>query len=248
MNTILDSPKGVLEFLDTNQVLTGMVTRVVLEVLLNHPNGIPRCCLRKELVTKDIDSGQVAGIIREIRNSGFSIEKRVRKFCNVHQKTSTFDRIEQPYLQGNVFKRLALDRKTRTQIKAILGGRDAFDNCKSSHLEVDHRIPIIREALGIAKKEARVDTGDPLSVVAKFQLLSSHNNLYKSRVCESCVESGVKPFKFMIASIPRECGGGMRWEEGKNDCYTCPYAFPEKFAAVSLSPIISTVSIYDNSK
>jgi hypothetical protein len=138
--------------------------------------------------------------------------------------------IDTPYLTGNEYARANYSPKEIKAIQSLLGETDAFTMIKTStQLEVDHRIPVGRMMLSEEDIEKKVDVTDFEAVNKQYQLLTRETNLYKSRICERCVETDTKPSVFLGIPVPKSAGGGQPFVEGKNDCSSCPFAFPEKF-------------------
>jgi hypothetical protein len=220
----------LLVWLKEAKLVQGSKTQSVLNILFENPDGILRCCLREEIINRNLDIGQPAGHIRFLRDAGINIPKIKRVRCESHNVTETKDKIEHPYLTGNAYARATYSPKEFGIIRKTLGVRDAFtDIHTTTNLEIDHRVPVTRLKQLDGSKEAKVDVSSPEDIRAQYQLLTRENNQYKSRVCENCVENDVKPSKFLGIRIPVSIGGGQRFDVNTNNCYTCPLAYPEKF-------------------
>jgi hypothetical protein len=206
-------------------------TQAVLNILIENPTGVFRCCLRARLQEQGIDIGQPAAQIRDLRASGVNIPKQPSKgYCDTHNRTDTLDMLEAPYITGNDYARAIYSPKEIKSIQTLLGNTDAFTMIRvSTALEVDHRIPVGRMMLSDEVKESRVNATDFEAVNKQYQLLTRETNLYKSRMCECCVDTETKPAAFLGIEIPESMGGSQPFVEGKNDCSSCPFAFPEKF-------------------
>lgn len=206
-------------------------TQAVLKVLMENPTGVFRCCLRAVLHERGIDVGQPAAQIRDLRASGVNIPKQPSKgYCFTHERTDTMDILEAPYITGNEYARATYNSKELKTIQTLLGNTDAFTMIKTSTaLEVDHRVPVGRMMLSDENVETKVDVTDIKAVSGKYQLLTRDTNLYKSRICEKCVETNTKPSVFLGIPVPKSMGGGEEFDNETNNCYTCPLAFPEKF-------------------
>lgn len=206
-------------------------TQAVLKILGVNPTGLFRCCLRASLHEQGIDVGQPAAQIRDLRSAGVNIPKQPSKgYCETHQRVDTLDMLDTPYLSGNEYARANYSPKEIKAIQSLLGETDAFTMIKTStQLEVDHRIPVGRMMLSEEDIETKVNVTDFEAVNRQYQLLTRESNLYKSRVCERCVETDTKPSVFMGIPVPKSIGGGEPFVEKKNDCSTCPFAFPENF-------------------
>ena len=220
----------LLVWLKEAKLVQGSKTQSVLNILFENPDGILRCCLREEIINRNLDIGQPAGHIRFLRDAGINIPKVKRVRCDTHNVTETKDKIEHPYLTGNAYARATYSPKEFGIIRKTLGVRDAFtDIHTTTNLEIDHRVPVTRLKQLDGSKEAKVDVSSPGDIKAQYQLLTRENNQYKSRVCENCVEDDVKPSKFLGIKIPVSIGGGQMFDANTNNCYTCPLAYPENF-------------------
>lgn len=228
-NNIL-THEALLEYLKEGKKAQAATTQAILKILLAHPSGVLRCCLRDELKKQGIDIGQPAAQIRDLRNAGVNIPKLKKEKCSIHSKTDTIDKVVSPYITGNDYARAKYTPSEITAIRKILNDTDAFTQIKTTtNPEIDHRVPVGRMRTTDESIEAKVDVSNVAEVKDQYQLLTRDTNLYKSRVCERCVENGIKPNKFLGITIPKEIGGGELYVEGKNDCNTCPFAYPENF-------------------
>ena len=206
-------------------------TQAVLNILIDNPTGVFRCCLRAKLQEQGIDVGQPAAQIRDLRASGVNIPKQPSKgYCETHNRVDTLDMLDAPYITGNEYARAVYNSRELKDIQKALGFTDAFTLIRTStQLEVDHRIPVGRMMLSDQNVEGKVDVSDIEAVSSQYQLLTRENNLYKSRMCERCVDTETKPGVFLGIPVPKSMGGNEPFVEGKNDCSSCPFAFPEKF-------------------
>jgi hypothetical protein len=220
----------LLLWLKEAKLVQGSKTQSVLNILFENPDGILRCCLREEIINRNLDIGQPAGHIRFLRDAGINIPKVKRVRCDVHNVTETKDKIDHPYLTGNAYARATYSPKEFGIIRKTLGVRDAFtDIHTTTNLEIDHRIPVTRLKQLDGSKESKVNVEKPDDIRLKYQLLTRENNLYKSRVCEVCVETDTKPDKFLKIKIPVSIGGGQRFDVNTNNCSNCPLAYPDDF-------------------
>ena len=221
----------LISYLEDGKRSQSPKTQAVLNVLIDNPTGVFRCCLRASLHDKGIDIGQPASQIRELRASGVNIPRQPSKgYCYTHERVDTIDILEAPYITGNEYARAAYSAKDLKIIQTLLGNTDAFTMIKTSTaLEVDHRVPVGRMMLSDENVEEKVDVTNIQAVKAKYQLLTRDTNLYKSRVCEKCVSTNTKPTVFLGIPVPKSMGGGEAFDNETNNCYTCPLAFPDKF-------------------
>lgn len=220
----------LLSYLKEAGLVQGNKTQSILAILFDNPDGILRCCMREEILNKNLDIGQAAGHIRFLRDAGVNIPKVKRVRCEVHNVTETQDRIAQPYITGNAYARATYSPKEFATIRKTLGHRDAFTGIHSTtNPEVDHRIPVTRLKQLEGSQESKVDVSNPAEVKHQYQLLTRDNNLYKSRICEKCVKTDKKPDRFLAIKIPVSIGGGQPYDKDTNNCFSCPLAYPEKF-------------------
>jgi hypothetical protein len=227
----IDTFKDLISYLKDGKRSQSPKTQAVLNVLIDNPTGVFRCCLRASLQEQGIDVGQPASQIRDLRASGVNIPKQPSKgYCETHNRTDTLDMLEAPYITGNEYARAIYSSRELKSIQKLLDFRDAFTMIHTStQLEVDHRIPVGRMMLSDQNIEGKVNVNDIEAVSGQYQLLTRENNLYKSRMCERCVDTETKPEVFLGIPVPKSMGGNQPFVEGKNDCSTCPFAFPEKF-------------------
>lgn len=220
----------LLKYLEDAGLVQGNKTQSILAILLEYPEGILRCCMREEILKRNLDIGQAAGHVRFLRDAGVNIPRVKRQRCETHNVTETKDMIATPYLTGNAYARATYSPKEFATIRKTLGHRDAFTGIHSTtNPEVDHRLPVTRLKELEGSQESKVDVSKPDEVKAQYQLLTRDNNLYKSRVCEKCVKTDTKPTHFLSIKIPVSIGGGQKFDKDKNNCFSCPLAFPENF-------------------
>jgi hypothetical protein len=229
INEIL-THEDLFKYLKELNFAQGFKSQEVLKIILSNPNGINRCCLRSELISKGIDIGQIAAQVRELRNAGINIPKSKKRKCTIHNRTDTVDKIDYPYITGNDYARAKYTPKEISSIRKILDRKDSFTQIRvTTNPEIDHRIPVARMLISDESFEKKVDVSNVAEVKNQYQLLSRDNNLYKSRVCEKCISSNKKPDKFLGIKIPEKIGGGLEFVKNENDCISCPFAYPEKF-------------------
>ena len=222
--------EDLFKYLKELNFAQGSRSQEVLRIILENPNGIPRCCLRSKLTDNGIDIGQIAAQVRELRNAGVNIPKGNRRRCLVHNKSETFDKIVAPYITGNKYARAIYSPGEISKIRNALGNRDSFTQIRvTTNPEIDHRIPVARMLISEESIENKVDVSNSNKIKDQYQLLSRDNNLYKSRVCEKCISNNKKPDMFLGIRIPEKIGGGLEFINDKNDCTSCPFAYPEKF-------------------
>ena len=97
------TPEHLLLYLKETNRAQAKKTQVVLKILLNYPEGLPRCCLREALREKGIDVGQPAAQVRDLRSAGVNIPILTKAKCAIHNKSVTIDHIQTPYIVGNEY-------------------------------------------------------------------------------------------------------------------------------------------------
>ena len=218
-------------YLQESKLAQSPKTQKVLDLLLENPSGLARCCMRELLIKDGVDIGQLAAQIRELRGAGVNIPKVKMVRCDTHGRTVTKDRVAQPYITGNAYARAMYSPKEVTAIRKILGRVDNFTLIRTSTpLEIDHRVPVIRRSATKDIAETKVDITNEQKITLEYQMLTRDSNLYKSRMCERCVKLETKPEVFLGIPIPSSIGGGLPYSD-TNSCGTCPFAYPEKFRA-----------------
>jgi len=226
----VETPEELILYLKESSLSQAPKTQIILRILLENPDGVLRCCLRQRLKEANIDIGQPAAQVRQLRSSGINIPQLSKVYCHIHKAKETIDKIEIPYLTGNDYLRISHSPKDALLIRKAIGPKDAFTGIKvSTALEIDHRIPVARKRISLDSKEIKVDSDNISEIKNRYQALTRENNLYKSRICEKCVREEVKPAFFLQISIPESIGGGKSYIEGENDCSNCPFAHPEVF-------------------
>lgn len=226
----ISTREALLQYLKDSRRVQSAKPQAILSILLDNPDGVIRCCLREKLREQGLDLGQPAGQIRDLRNAGVNIPTSTREVCTIHNRNDTKDVLLKPYITGNDYARAVYSPAQITKIRKILDNRDAFTQIRATtNPEIDHRIPVGRRRAVGQNVETKVDVANPEEVRNTYQILTRDTNLYKSRLCEKCVAEDKKPTVFLGIPIPKSIGGGQPFVEGKNDCTTCPFAFPEKF-------------------
>lgn len=186
--------------------------------------GVCRVCLNEALRAQGDAPTQLAAQVRTLRVRGFAIPKKLPSIdCPVHGKRTRdlLTAVGPEPMASRV--RWAYTAKELATIHRTLGGKDAYDFDASSKLEVDHRVPMLRAGAD----EERVDPDDADAVREKFQLLTPVHNLMKSRACESCVDTGVRP---PFLGMPNALDGDATYRP-EVGCSTCPFAYPERWRA-----------------
>lgn len=180
------------------------------------------CCGDFLAETAGARPGQFAGVVANLRRSGWTLPRSKMMTCVVHGNRRSHDRLDDVNPTGASRLRVAYTPAERRRIIAICGGRDAYTG-EYTGLEADHRLPQVRwEA-----NESRIDLTDEDAVRGHFQPLTAVNNKLKSRACEGCVRTGERP-AFMGLKI--HFVGDSTFDE-RHGCNGCGWAYPEQWRA-----------------
>ena len=165
---------------------------------------------------------QPAARIRDIKKNGFIISTQ-KRFCTDCQKKQYHDILLVFDLSSEVRSefRKPISGTMRTKIINVLDKIDAFSDAHRPNNEfvIDHKFPSQRWV------EAESDN-DQLSneeIKNKFQLLPNQTNMMKSRLCDNCVKTGVRP---NFLGIKWFYSGDENWRRSKDigsGCYGCPW-------------------------
>lgn len=177
----------------------------------------------------ELPGSQPAATIRSLRRKGYDIETASiksggRKFCEKCGEKTTHYRMTDVRPVHSPKERSDLPNWLVERIMKIYDKRDAISGRKKhpKELTVDHRIPNIRWK---DSEESFERTISEKEIKKKFQLLTNANNLWKSRMCEKCVETGIRqPFigvKFFYK-------GSEEYEE-EIGCKGCGWYNPKKW-------------------
>jgi len=176
----------------------------------------------------ELPGSQPAASIRDLRRMGYDILSAAQKggnepakFCRkckkkrTHYRLTNIKPIHSPIERSNIPKWLA------KRILNLYDNHEAITNRKRhpKDLTIDHRIPNIRWkksehnfSKSISDKEIR----------KTFQLLTNEDNLWKSRMCEKCKETGIRqPF----LDINYFYFGGQKYDESTG-CEGCGWYNP----------------------
>lgn len=166
---------------------------------------------------------QPAARIKAIKQKNFVVGSK-RKICEACQSTQMHDVLVPIIIPKNEDQnyRKPIPKKLRQRIISMLGTRDCvFDVVRTSReFIIDHKFPSQR--WNSPESDNSLDMTDE-EILAKFQLLTNHTNMLKSRACDACVFEGKRP-SFM--GIKWFYKGGEDWE-GSEDlesgCVGCPW-------------------------
>ena len=171
---------------------------------------------------------QPAKAIQVIRQHGFEIQKKtiycdVCKYKTVHRRLVSTEPIKPSFI------RQQFPAKLRKRILKHYDNVEAITLRKmvANQLEVDHRFPQVRWS-----KDESYDPEMPEEELhAKFQLLTRQHNLWKSRYCEHCAETGERG---TFIGINFFAEGGPQWDpkyqsDDERGCYGCFWYDPDKW-------------------
>ncbi|MDC1515487.1 hypothetical protein N8451_05485 [Polaribacter sp.] len=170
---------------------------------------------------------QPASRLRDLKKLGYIIGSK-RKHCNnnecskktMHDVLVMLPKIQSKFEDGNEL-RASMSEKLKERIKKVLGKKEVCFNLIRSSVEliVDHKFPSQR---WITKETENPDDMSEAEIRKKFQLLSNQTNMWKSRICDSCVKTG-KRGDFM--GIKWYYEGDENWngttEDDENGCVGC---------------------------
>lgn len=146
----------------------------------------------------ELPGSQPAATIRDLRRMGYNIISAARKGANesakyckkcktirTHYKLTNIKPIHSPK------ERSSLPGWLVDRIIKICDHREAITNRKRhpKDLTIDHRIPNIRWVHSEQKYSKIISDKEILNI---FQLLTNEDNLWKSRMCERCLETGLR--------------------------------------------------------
>jgi hypothetical protein len=164
---------------------------------------------------------QPAKAIQIIRQHGFEIKNDTRHcpFCKdktVHRRLISTEPVKPSFI------RIQFPRKLRIRILKRYNNTEAITMRKMipNLLEIDHRFPQVRWA----KDESFEPEMTDHELHNRFQLLTREHNLWKSRYCEHCKETGERG---TFIGINYFYAGGPRWDKkfSSNDEQGCVGCF-----------------------
>lgn len=176
----------------------------------------------------ELPGTQPAKAIQIIKQHGFEIEK-LAIFCETCKDKTVHRRL--------VSTEPIKDSFVRQQIPAELISRvhKVYDNVEAitmrqeipNQLEVDHRFPQVRWT---ADESFDPNMGDA-EIRRKFQLLTRQHNLWKSRYCERCLQTGERGTFIGINYFYK---GGPKWPaeiatNDENGCVGCFWYDPDSW-------------------
>lgn len=187
----------------------------------------------------ELPGTQPAKAIQIIRQHGFDIENNTR-YCDKCKDKTVHRRLTSTIPAEPSFVRLQLPPKLRERVLKH------FDNIESitlremisNQLEVDHRFPQVRwskdESYDVEMSEKELHN--------KFQLLTRGHNLWKSRYCERCQETGERGTFIGINYFTK---GGPNWDtkissDEERGCFGCFWYDPDEWR-LELNKLIGNI-------
>jgi hypothetical protein len=174
----------------------------------------------------ELPGTQPAKAIQIIRQHGFDVENKTL-FCQICSDKTVHRRLVslQP-LRGS-FIRLKIPQELRRRILSHYKNIEAITlrELLPTQLEVDHRFPQVRWS----KDEDFDQNMSDEELHSHFQLLTRENNLWKSRYCEKCKETGERG---TFVGINYFAEGSFHWpsdipEDDERGCYGCFWFDPD---------------------
>lgn len=159
----------------------------------------------------ELPGTQPAKAIQVIGQHGFQIEKKTI-LCPVCEDRTVHRRLVSTTPVKTSFIRLPLPAKLRKRILKHYNNIEAITLRKMlpSQLEIDHRFPQVRWS-----QDETYDPDMPEEQIhTKFQLLTRQNNLWKSRYCEHCKQTGERG---TFIGINYFYSGGESWDKRISD-------------------------------
>ena len=177
----------------------------------------------------ELPGTQPAKAIQIIRQHGYEIENRTT-FCDVCVDRTVHRRLVSTSATNTSIVRSNIPESLKKRIKAVYQNREAITQreCQPAEVEVDHRFPQVRWS---KPEDDYPLTLSPEEIKAKFQLLTRQNNLWKSRYCERCVQTGQRG---TFIGINYFYEGGPFWPadiptDDEQGCQGCFWYNPDKW-------------------
>lgn len=177
----------------------------------------------------ELPGTQPAKAIQIIRQNGYEVENSTI-LCSVCGDKTVHRRLVSTEPSHKNIARSVLPEALKRRVKAVYKNTEAITQRthQAAELEVDHRFPQVRWSMPEDINSPDMSDSD---IIAKFQLLTRQNNLWKSRYCERCKDSGVRG---TFIGINYFYEGGPIWPSGVPDndeqgCQGCFWYNPEKW-------------------
>lgn len=162
----------------------------------------------------ELSGSQPAAYIRDFTDEGFEFVSKSgagavdRRHCESCGEITTHRKMKYPFPSAKPITRQEMPESFKQRVRDLYDNQDAFNlSSPGGTPEVDHRKPRIRWS---ESEDFDYENMTDAEVRENFQILSSKNNLLKSRKCEACVETGNRP-KFH--GIDFYYAGGEKYEE-----------------------------------
>jgi len=176
----------------------------------------------------ELPGTQPAKAIQIIRQHGFQIENNTLH-CLVCGYNTVHRRLVSTEPATPSFVRLQIPTKLRRRVLRHYGDTEEITlrQMLPNQLEVDHRFPQVRwsqdETYDFDMSEEEIHK--------KFQLLTREHNLWKSRYCEHCKQTGERG---TFIGINYFYNGGEMWDTNITDddergCFGCFWYDPERW-------------------
>ena len=153
----------------------------------------------------ELPGTQPAKAIQIIRQNGYDIENSTH-YCAVCKDKTVHRRLTSTDAVAPSFVRLQLPGHLRQRVLQHYASSEAIARRRMvpNQLEVDHRFPQVRWA----GDESYDPNMSERELHRRFQLLTREHNLWKSRYCERCHETGERGTYIGIEFF---WSGGPRW-------------------------------------
>ena len=193
--------------------LSDTETRIINYLEYNKGRSICIQCLQNDL---NINLGQSAGVIRDLRSKGYIFEEvkphswAKKEYCDkcgcntIHYKYLGLS------LESN--ERIPITTTDKKRIIKLLSNVDAFTGQQVSNPEVDHKTPHT-----VSKLTKKISDMSDDEIRSEFQILSRDHNLLKDRACSYCKKYGRRT-PFFMGGQPSYYDGDSEY---KNTCYGC---------------------------
>ena len=164
---------------------------------------------------------QPAARIRDIKKNGFVIATRT-KYCQICSQKQYHDilLIFDLNFEKKVEFRKPIPEEMRKKIINVLGKKDVFLNVirPEEQFVIDHKYPSQRWK---EEESDNVDLSDQ-EIRDKFQLLTNQSNMIKSRLCDQCCRTNIRPD---FLGVKWFYHGNENWIdiEKIGGCYGCPW-------------------------
>jgi len=178
----------------------------------------------------ELPGTQPAKAIQIIRQHGYDVEKSTI-YCETCEDKTVHRRLKSLEPTQASFVRAGIPSALRKRILKLYDNREAVTLQKllSRRLEVDHRFPQVRWS----KDESLPTILSDSQLRERFQLLTRANNLWKSRYCERCADTGTRG---TFIGIDYFYEGGPTWDpsissDDPRGCVGCFWYDPDAWRA-----------------